>query len=108
MARFVCNNASRALLRVRILRALPANWLKIDGGFVAAAFNSARDRSILKALLTLRDPLDVRFIAEGVETQELKDFVMDLGFDAAQGFAIGRPEAEPRIVSAPKIITQPQ
>ena len=82
---------------IRYLRALPCNWLKIDGGFVAAAFNTARDRAILKALLSLRDALDVRFIAEGVETDDIRKFVVDLGFDAAQGYAIGRPEAEPRI-----------
>lgn len=82
---------------IRYLRALPCNWLKIDGGFVAAAFNTARDRAILKALLSLREALDVRFIAEGVETEEIRKFVLDLGFDAAQGYAIGRPEPEPRI-----------
>ena len=82
---------------IRYLRALPCNWLKIDGGFVAAAFNTARDRAILKALLSLREALDVRFIAEGVETEEIRKFVLELGFDAAQGYAIGRPEAEPRI-----------
>jgi EAL domain-containing protein (putative c-di-GMP-specific phosphodiesterase class I) len=82
---------------IRYLRALPANWLKIDGGFVAAALNSTRDRAILAALLSLREALDVRFIAEGVETQELKDFVKRLGFDAAQGYALGKPEPETRI-----------
>ena len=66
-------------------------------GFVAAAFNTARDRAILKALLSLRDALDVRFIAEGVETEEIRKFVLELGFDAAQGYAIGRPEPETRI-----------
>lgn len=82
---------------IRYLRALPANWLKIDGGFVAAALNSSRDRAILKALLSLRDALDLRFIAEGVETAEIQRMVEDLGFDAAQGYAIGRPEPETRI-----------
>jgi len=82
---------------IRYLRALPANWLKIDGGFVAAALNSTRDRAILRALLSLREALDVRFIAEGVETEEIKDFVTQLGFDAAQGYAIGKPEPETRI-----------
>jgi len=82
---------------IRYLRALPANWLKIDGGFVAASLNSLRDRAILKALLSLREALDVRFIAEGVETSEIKDFVIKMGFDAAQGYAIGRPEIETRI-----------
>lgn len=82
---------------IRYLRALPANWLKIDGAFVAAAYNTARDRAILRALLSLREPLDVRFIAEGVETAALIDFVKDLGFDAAQGYAVGKPEPESRI-----------
>jgi len=82
---------------IRYLRALPANWLKIDGGFVAAALNNVRDRAILKALLSLRTALDVRFIAEGVENKEILEFVTDLGFDAAQGFAIGKPEQESRI-----------
>ncbi|WP_409433502.1 EAL domain-containing protein [Litorimonas sp. RW-G-Af-16] len=82
---------------IRYLRALPANWLKIDGGFVAAALNSMRDRAILSALLSLREALDVRFIAEGVETEELKAFVTRLGFDAAQGYAIRKPELETRI-----------
>ena len=82
---------------IRYLRALPCNWLKIDGGFIAAAYNTARDRAILKALLSLREALDVRFIAEGVETEEIQKFVAELGFDAAQGYAIGRPEPEPRI-----------
>lgn len=83
---------------IRYLRALPCNWLKIDGGFVAAAYNTARDRAILKALLSLREALDVRFIAEGVETEEIRKFVTELGFEAAQGYAIGRPEPEPRIL----------
>lgn len=82
---------------IRYLRALPANWLKIDGGFVAASLNSLRDRAILKALLSLREALDVRFIAEGVETDEIRNFVTEMGFDAAQGYAIGRPEIETRI-----------
>ena len=82
---------------IRYLRALPANWLKIDGGFVAAAYNSSRDRAILTALLSLREALDVRFIAEGVETNDIKEFVTRLGFDAAQGYAIGKPETETRI-----------
>lgn len=82
---------------IRYLRALPANWLKIDGGFVAAALNSSRERAILKAILSLREALDCRFIAEGIESEDLHDFVRDLGFDAAQGYAIGKPQPESRI-----------
>jgi len=76
---------------IRYLRAFPANWLKIDGEFIKAAFEDHRERAILNALLTLRDPLNVKFIAEGIETEELYQFARDHDFDAVQGYAIGKP-----------------
>ena len=76
---------------IRYLRALPANWLKIDGHFVHRAMENLRERAILKALLTLRGPIDVKFIAEGIETQELLDFARDMNFDAVQGYFIQKP-----------------
>lgn len=76
---------------IRYLRALPADWLKIDGDFVQAAFTSERECAILKALLSLKDPLNVKFIAEGIETKAHLAFAENLGFDAAQGYFIGKP-----------------
>lgn len=76
---------------IRYLRAIGADWLKIDGDFVVAAAENTRDLAILKALLGLKKSLGVKLIAEGVETAELLDFVRSLGFDAAQGYHIGRP-----------------
>jgi len=67
---------------IRYLRAFPADWLKIDGSFVAgAAINS-------------RDDLNVRFIGEGIESEPLRAFALEMGFDAIQGYIIGAPELE--------------
>lgn len=82
---------------IRYLRAIGADWLKIDGDFVVAAFERERDLAILKALLSLRESLGVKLIAEGVETAELLQFARDLGFDAAQGYHIGKPELKSEI-----------
>lgn len=76
---------------IRYLRAFPADWLKIDGEFVTDAMKSDRERAILKALLSLKEPLGVKFIAEGVETEDILNFIKDMGFDAAQGYFIGKP-----------------
>jgi EAL domain-containing protein (putative c-di-GMP-specific phosphodiesterase class I) len=76
---------------IRYLRALPCDWLKIDGEFMTAAFQNQKERGILAALLSLRDVLHVKYIAEGVESDELLRFADTLGFDAAQGYAIDRP-----------------
>jgi len=81
---------------IRYLRALPYDWLKIDGEFLVDAHAKPREAAILSAVLSLRDVLDTRFIAEGVETAELLQFARDIGFDAAQGYAIDRPSLSPR------------
>ena len=79
---------------IRYLRAFPADWLKIDGEFVACAAKDNREKAILKAVLSLRKDLNVRFIAEGIETEQLRDFALEMGFDALQGYIFGSPEPE--------------
>ena len=78
---------------LRYLRALPADWLKVDGEFVRAAMTDKREHAVLSALLSLREPLGVKFIAEGVETEEVMAFVRSRNFEAAQGYAIAKPSA---------------
>ena len=76
---------------IRYLRALPCDWLKIDGDFLKAAAHDPRENSILDAVLSLKSALDVRIIAEGIETGELLDFAKTKPFDAVQGFAVAPP-----------------
>ena len=82
---------------IRYLRKLAADWLKIDAEFIWAAYEDERELAILKALLSLRDPLGVKFIAEGIEHAGHLQFVTDLNIDAAQGYGIAKPEPETRI-----------
>ena len=80
---------------IRYLRAFETDWLKLDGEFVQAAMTNARDLTILKAVLTLKESLGVKTIAEGIEDQSAIDFAISLGFDAAQGYVFGEPKREP-------------
>jgi len=77
---------------LRYLRAFPADWLKIDGGFVTGALHDAKELAVLKAVLSLRTDLNVRFIAEGIESETLQTFATKLGFDGLQGYQITPPE----------------
>lgn len=79
---------------LRYLRAFPTDWLKIDGDFVAGAASCTRQRAVLNAVLGLRDALGVRFIAEGIESEPLRNFALESGFDALQGFIIAPPVPE--------------
>jgi len=80
---------------IRYLRAFETQWLKIDGDFVQAAMSSPRDLVIMKSLIDLRGPLNLKIIAEGVEDEAAIAFVKSHNFDAAQGYALGKPEREP-------------
>lgn len=82
---------------IRYLRALPADYLKIDGEFVVSAMTDNRERAILEMLFTLREGLGFKYIAEGVETDQILDFVRQMGFDAVQGYGIGKPTPETRL-----------
>ncbi len=70
---------------------LPFNELKIDRSFVQAADNDERARLILESSVELARKLQMRIVAEGVETSAQWDFVTRLGCDLIQGYRIARP-----------------
>ena len=73
------------------LRALPINYLKIDGEFVRGIARSPVEREIVKAIVALARAAGRRTIAEFVADQETLDLLTEIGADLAQGFHIGRP-----------------
>ena len=73
------------------LRALPIDYVKIDGEFVRGLARSPVDREIVKAIVALARAAGRRTIAEFVADQETLDLLTEIGVDLAQGFHIGRP-----------------
>lgn len=73
------------------LKRLPANELKIDRGFVRDLEQDSDDAAIVSAIVALGQALDLRIVAEGVETSGQQDFLTRLGCDSLQGFLLGRP-----------------
>jgi EAL domain-containing protein (putative c-di-GMP-specific phosphodiesterase class I) len=73
------------------LHDLPADVLKVARSFVGPMVDDDRSASIVGATVELAHALDMAVIAEGVETPEVLAAVRSVGFDAAQGFGIGRP-----------------
>ncbi len=76
---------------LQYLRDLPATRLKIDRTFVSRIETSAADRAIISTIAHLAHALDMRVIAEGVETNAQYALLRASGCDEVQGFLIGRP-----------------
>ncbi|MBR7832121.1 EAL domain-containing protein [Actinospica durhamensis] len=68
------------------LHTLPVDFIKIDKSFTNELRRSARMRRIVQGLITLTGELDIRCVAEGVETLEEHEILRDMGCRAAQGY----------------------
>ncbi len=73
------------------LKHLPAETLKIDQSFVRDMKIDAEDLAIVKGVIGLAQAFNRSVIAEGVESTELGDMLLDLGCTHAQGYGIARP-----------------
>jgi EAL domain-containing protein (putative c-di-GMP-specific phosphodiesterase class I) len=73
------------------LKRLPASELKIDRGFVRDLAHDTEDAAIIAAIVALGRTLNLRIVAEGVETIEQQKFLTSLGCNSLQGFLLGRP-----------------
>lgn len=65
--------------------------LKIDPRLVDPIISSSEHRTMVRAIIGMSKALGVETIAEGVETDEHRRVLRDLGCDAVQGFAFARP-----------------
>lgn len=73
------------------LRDFPASTLKIDRSFVMNVPGSSRDNGITRAIIAMGQGLGLSLVAEGIETQEQLQFLIQAGCDFAQGYLISPP-----------------
>lgn len=73
------------------LKRFPVQVLKIDRSFLREVTTDADSAAIVKAIISLAHNLDLRVLAEGVETAEQQAFLLANGCDELQGFHLGRP-----------------
>ena len=80
------------------LKQIPANEIKIDKRFVESIATDRADQQIVKAVIELSHALDMKVVAEGVDSRENLDVIAGLGCDMAQGFLIARPMRSDHVV----------
>jgi diguanylate cyclase (GGDEF)-like protein/PAS domain S-box-containing protein len=73
------------------LRRLPLHEIKIDRSFVSKMTSDRDDAVIVRSTIDLARNLGLQVVAEGVETAEICDALVELGCDSAQGYYWSRP-----------------
>jgi diguanylate cyclase (GGDEF)-like protein len=81
------------------LKRFPVDVIKVDQSFVSDCVTSPEDQEIIRAIITLAHSLDLRVVAEGVETVSQMEVLRGMGCDELQGYFIGKPMSADQYLS---------
>ena len=73
------------------LKRMPLDQIKIDSSFVHDMSSNNRDNTAVHAIIAMAKSLGLSVIAEGVETTEQQQLILDSGCNSYQGYLFGKP-----------------
>lgn len=89
--RFSIDDFGTGYSSLRYLKSLPLHTLKVDQSFVRDVLINSGDASIVKAIISMARTLELEVIAEGVETEAVRDFLVGANCMRFQGYLYSRP-----------------
>lgn len=76
---------------LNLLKNIPLDIIKLDGEFFNEADDKERGETVVRNTIVLAKDLNMKIVAEGIETKEQVEFLEEQGCDLIQGFYFARP-----------------
>ncbi len=89
--RFTLDDFGTGYSSLAYLKRLPLDQVKIDQGFVRDALDDTNDDAIVRTIIVLAHTMGMEAVAEGVETEALRERLASHGCTAYQGYLYSRP-----------------
>ncbi|MEW8492490.1 MAG: EAL domain-containing protein [Candidatus Thiodiazotropha taylori] len=89
--KFALDDFGSGLSSYGYLKDLPVDYLKIDGTFIKNIVDNPIDYAMVKSINEIGHVMGMQTIAEFVENDDIKNYLVDLGVNYAQGYGIGKP-----------------
>lgn len=74
------------------IKDLPIDFIKIDKSFVQTLHSSTKNQLLAQSIISIGHSFGLILVAEGVETEEQHQFLIDNGCDRIQGYLISKPK----------------
>lgn len=94
------DNFGSGLSSINYLRRFNLDYLKIDRQFIRQVMNDADDAAIISTIMDMARNLDMRVIAQGIESKSQLKFLHTIGCEFAQGFLFAKPVSGEKIFKA--------
>ena len=89
--RFVIDDFGTGYSSLSYLRDFPFEALKIDRSFINNVTSSENDANLMRSIVAMAVSMNLKVVAEGIETEEQRSFVKRCGCDTLQGYGLGAP-----------------
>lgn len=90
------------------LKTIPADFVKIDGSFVKDMLHDPMDSAIVESIHRIARVAGLKTIAEFVESDAIRQRLVEIGVDYAQGYGIHRPAPLAPLLAAPVVDSDPR
>jgi EAL domain-containing protein (putative c-di-GMP-specific phosphodiesterase class I) len=90
--RFALDDFGTGVSSLAYLKAFNVQMLKLDGSFIRDLLTNPRSQSLIEGVVWLARSLGLETVAECVEAADVRDRLVQLGVDRAQGFLFGEPQ----------------